>query len=80
MLNRIINSWQVDLDIKKLIQHLQTDASLHKHYTWSHGELRRKGRLVVEKDVALWAELLQWTHAGNTSGHSGREATLKRLK
>jgi len=42
MLNRIINSWQVDLDIKNLIQDLQTDASLHKNYTWRHGELKRK--------------------------------------
>jgi len=80
MLNRIINSLQVDLNIKKLIQDLQTDASLHKHYTWRHGELRRKGRLIVGKDVALRAELLQWIHVGNTSGHSGQEATLKRLR
>ncbi|WVY89974.1 hypothetical protein V8G54_035488 [Vigna mungo] len=32
------------------------------------------------KDGALRNELLHWVHAGSTSGHSGRDATLKRLK
>ena len=80
MLNKIIRSWQADPDIQKLIQDLQTDASSHKHHTWNHNELRRKGRLVVRKDLTLQPDLLQWIHAGPTSGHSGREATLKRLK
>ncbi|WVZ23582.1 hypothetical protein V8G54_002126 [Vigna mungo] len=43
-------------------------------------ELRRKDRLVVGKDGALRNELLHWVHAGSTSGHSGRDATLKWLK
>ena len=53
LLNRIIGSWQADHDIQKLIQDLQTDASSHKHHTWNHNELRRKGRLVIGKDMAL---------------------------
>jgi len=79
-LNRIIDSWQADPDIKKLIQDLKTVACSHKHHTWHHNELRRKGRLVVGKDAALRTDLLQWIHVGPTSGHSGQEATLKRLK
>ena len=80
MLNKIIHSWQADPDIQKLIQDLQMDASSRKHHTWNHNELRRKGRLVVGKDLTLRTNLLQWIHVDPTSGHLGREATLKRLK
>ncbi|WVZ08837.1 hypothetical protein V8G54_022183 [Vigna mungo] len=80
MLTRIRDSWQTNVSIQKLLQELQTATSSHKHYTWNQNELRRKGRLVVGKDGALRNKLLHWVHACFTSGHSGRDATLKRLK
>jgi len=43
-------------------------------------QLRRKGKLVVGFDDTLKTIILQWVHASPQGGHSGRDATLKRLK
>jgi len=42
--------------------------------------LRKKGRLVVGPDTPLREQLLQWVHDSPFGGHSGRDATLKKLK
>ena len=50
------------------------------HYTIQDGLLRKKGRLVIGPDLSLRTQLLQWVHDSPFGGHSGRDATLKRLK
>ena len=40
----------------------------------------RKGRLVVGRDDALRQDILLHFHASAAAGHSGRNATLQRLK
>jgi len=50
------------------------------HYALQEGLLRRKGRLVIGPNLALKEQLLQWVHDSPFGGHSGRDATLKRLK
>nr|KYP76053.1 Retrovirus-related Pol polyprotein from transposon 17.6 [Cajanus cajan] len=52
----------------------------HKHYKWQNGELRRKGKLVVGNNLELRKDLLVWLHASATGGHSGINATMKRVK
>lgn len=80
MITRIKASWQSDLDVQKLISKLQSDPSSHKHFSWERGELRRKGRLVICKDLELRKDILKWLHSSACGGHSGRDATLQRVK
>nr|KYP41337.1 Transposon Ty3-I Gag-Pol polyprotein [Cajanus cajan] len=51
LLARILQSYQSDPDVQKLISQLQVDANSHKHHSWNGSELRRKGRLVVGRDI-----------------------------
>nr|KYP46500.1 Transposon Ty3-I Gag-Pol polyprotein [Cajanus cajan] len=80
MLYRIQQSWQTDPTIQRIIAELQSNSSSHKHYSWQKEELRRKGRLVVGKDMQLRKDILLWIHASACGGHSGRDATLQRIK
>jgi len=50
------------------------------HYALQDGLLRKKGRLVIGPDLVLREQLLQLVHDSPFGGHSGRDATLKRLK
>lgn len=63
----------------EVIQQLQNGQS-HKHYTWDQQQLRRKGKLVVGPDSGLRLKLLQWGHDSSIGGHSGRDATITRIK
>ena len=75
----IVDSWSSDAELQQLISDLQTDPTTHKLFTWYQGRLRRKGKLVVGKDQSLRTEIMTLWHAGSQGGHSGVEATLKRL-
>lgn len=50
------------------------------NYEWVNQQLRRKGKLVVGLNSELRQKLLSWAHASPVAGHSGREATLHRIK
>jgi len=73
-------SWITNVQLQKLITELKANTSSHKHYTWENNELRRKGRLVVGIDGILRKKILQWLHASAEGGHSGMNATMKRVK
>ena len=48
-------------------------------YTWENDQLRRKGKLMVGADDELKLELLSYFHNSATGGHSGIEATMRRI-
>ncbi|KAH0702597.1 hypothetical protein KY285_016875 [Solanum tuberosum] len=75
----IVDSWSSDVELQQLITDLQTYPTTHKQFTWSQGHLRRKGKLVIGKDQSLRTEIMTLWHVGSQGGHSGVEATLKRL-
>jgi len=80
LLTRIKQSWADDSNLQKLITEVQKNVTAHKHYTWQHDELRRKGRLVVGNNSLLRKEILQWLYASASGGHLGVNATIKRVK
>lgn len=43
----IHKSWQEDFELANLILQLQQHQKPRPHYEWEHGQLKRKGRLVV---------------------------------
>ena len=69
----------MDAHLLQVLTQLQHGHSVGK-YSLLDGMLRRKGKLVVGPDEALRQQLLQWMHDSPFGGHSGRQATLKRLQ
>ena len=80
LMTLIGQTWQQDPNLQQIILKKQQDPSSYPKYQLIDGQLRRKGRLVIGADVELRAKLLRWTHTSPVGGHSGRDATLKRLK
>ncbi|CAM8924213.1 unnamed protein product [Rhodiola kirilowii] len=72
--------WQTDSKLSKIISDIQADPTSHPKYTFTNGELRHGGKLVVGNDPTVKLQLLQWLHDSAIGGHSGRDATLHRVK
>ena len=77
---KIKASWDSDPAVQRLILELQANSGFHKHYSWKDRGLMRKERLVLGRDDALRQDILLHFHASAAAGHSGRNATLERLK
>lgn len=65
LLTRVQTSWQHDPKLQKLCTEIQHHISYPK-YTWDVSFLRRKGKLVVGKDLALKKELFSYFEEGAT--------------
>lgn len=72
--------WDTDPSLKKIITELQTNPSLHAAYSFVNGELCRRGKLVFGNDTAVKLHIFKWLHDSTVGGHSGRDATLHRIK
>ena len=72
--------WDTDPKLKKIVSDLQTNPSLHAAYSFVNGELRRHGKLVVGNDTTIKLHIFKWLHDSAVGGHSGRDATLQRIK
>ena len=48
-------------------------------YSWQSGLLRRNGKLVLGDDPELKKDLLKYFHKLPKMGHSGMDATIKRI-
>ncbi|KAL8130174.1 hypothetical protein V2J09_019329 [Rumex salicifolius] len=68
------------LEQKKIISDLQEKPQSHSHFSFTNGELRRRGKLVVGNDPAVKLHIFKWLHDSAVGGHSGRDATLHRIK
>ena len=79
LFQKIKHSWLQDAHLVHLIHKAKSQAGVHGKYTWQRDQLRRKGKLVVGSDSALRTELLQHFHTSAVGGHSGVEATMKRI-
>ncbi|KAL8143389.1 hypothetical protein V2J09_016421 [Rumex salicifolius] len=65
---------------QKIIEELIADPASHPSYSYTNSELRCKGRLVVGNDPTTKLKIFQWLHDSSLGGHSGRDATLHRIK
>ncbi|CAM8880125.1 unnamed protein product [Rhodiola kirilowii] len=72
--------WHSDPKLSKIIAALQADPSSHPKFTFTNGELRYRGKLVIGDDPNIKLLLLRWLHDSAIGGHSGRDATLYRVK
>ncbi|CAA7035405.1 unnamed protein product [Microthlaspi erraticum] len=72
--------WKTDPQLLKIISDLSANPSSHHAYTYTNDELRRKEKLVIGNDQTVKLQILEWLHDSAVGGHSGRDATLHRVK
>lgn len=72
--------WETDPVLQKIISELQANSSSHPQYSFTNGELRRRGKLVIGNDVEVKTHIFKWLHDSAIGGHSGHDATLHRIK
>ena len=79
LLQQIKQTWVSDASLIHLIHKLTKSPHKPSKYSWSDGQLRRRGRLVVGSNDNLRKDLFHLFHNTPEGGHSGAEATLQRL-
>lgn len=72
--------WQRDPSLKGIISDLLIDSNRHPKFSYLNGELRHKGKLVIGNDTDIKLLIFKWLHDSAVGGHSGRDATLQRIK
>ena len=65
--------------LQQVLEQLQHGKHV-PNYSLQDGLLRKRGKLVTGPDEQLKLQILKWMHDSPTGGHSGRDATLKRVK
>lgn len=80
LLQALQSHWQLNPNIKTLIDELISNPNSHPHYTWQDNKLTRKGRLVIGDSPSLKQQILPWMHSSPQGGHSGVEVTYKKVK
>ena len=63
----------------QLIRKAKSQIGGNGKYTWQGEQLRRKGKLMVGTDPELRLKLLRYFHNSAEGGHSGVEATTKKI-
>ena len=58
---------------------LHVNGGIAGKYSWQNGQLRRKGKLMVGIDPQLRVQLIKYFHCSAEGGHSGMDATIKRI-
>ncbi|GJR81105.1 transposon ty3-G gag-pol polyprotein [Tanacetum coccineum] len=79
LLDLIKESWVNDDKYQKIIHSVIKDPNSHPKYKLANQELRRKQKLVIGDCHVLKGKLLNWMHNSPQGGHSGVQATCKRL-
>lgn len=75
LFQRIIGSWQNDLELQELIKKIQSKEEGNNGYSYDKQHLRKNGRLVVGNDAELRRDLIQQWHDLAIGGHSGTNNT-----
>ncbi|GJS76205.1 retrotransposon-related protein [Tanacetum coccineum] len=76
---QIKGSWEQDQTLKDLIDKIKGQTNNGTKYTWSNGQLRRKGKLMVGNVGQLRKQLFLHYHEDAVGGHSGAQVTIQTL-
>ena len=74
-----MQSYKEDPVLIRIIQELEHNPVTHSSFTWDENQLRRKGRLVVGRNLELQSQILCLFHTSGLGGHSGVHATYQRI-
>lgn len=72
--------WSSDPSLAHIISEMKARKSSHPAFTYTNDELRRKGKLVIGNDVEVKLHILKWLYDSALGGHSGKDATLQRIR
>lgn len=75
----IRKSWEEDPEIQDILINLAVDPSLEPDYSLVDGDLRRHEKLYVGNCNGVRQEIMKNLHNSSEGGHSGVNATTKRL-
>ena len=68
-----------DPSLLKIIDQLKTDTDIPSRFTYSHNQLRYKGRLVIPRGSAFIKTILSDFHDSPVGGHADYLKTYKRV-
>lgn len=77
---KIVQTLRDDPNMQQIITELQNEPSSHPQYSWSKGQLMKKGSLVVGNNNLVKNRILDWMHDSAQGGHSGVEITYNKIK
>lgn len=73
-------SWANDLAVQEILTKIALYPSSVTEFSLQDGDLRRQGKLVVRVDGELRTQIAKNLHGTSEGGHSGIQATIKRVK
>ncbi|GJT62229.1 retrotransposon-related protein [Tanacetum coccineum] len=79
LMDAVKATWSTDTSLQAITKGLQDKTLVNTKYVWQNDQLRRKDKWVVGKDLALRKKLVEHFHGSAVGGHSGVQATTKRL-
>lgn len=80
LMKEIQDGYDMDGGMKQIIEKLKKEPWAKKHYSWVQNVLRRKSKIDVPAIRELRNKILDWLHSSGVGGHSGRDATIQRVK
>ncbi|GKE10876.1 putative mitochondrial protein [Tanacetum coccineum] len=79
LMDAVIATWSTDHVLKAILEVLKIETNPNNKYMWHNDQLRRKNKWVVGQDEALRKKLIDHFQSSVIKGHSGVQATTKRL-
>jgi hypothetical protein len=79
-LQEVLNSYTTDAVTTSLLQELAIQSPKEKGFSLDQGLIKYKGRLVIGANSALQTKLIAALHDSAVGGHSGIQATYKRIR
>lgn len=78
-ITEVVKSYSLDPKYKDIIAALAVDPQAHPNYTFKHGILRFKNKIVIGNNTTLRQDLIQTFHKSELGGHSGERETYQRI-
>ena len=76
----INQSYGFDSHLKQVLETLQQNNGECEGYCLVGQLIKKKNKIIVGPDSQLRLQILRWYHTSPGGGHSGRDATIKRIK
>ncbi|XP_047325223.1 uncharacterized protein LOC124929014 [Impatiens glandulifera] len=80
LLKKIAKTWDEDMNLKQIVNKLQSDPQGIKSFSFINGQLRKDGGIVVGADKELKSYIISTMHNSSVGGHSGVMVTYQKLR
>ncbi|GJY83879.1 retrotransposon-related protein [Tanacetum coccineum] len=80
LMEEVHKSCEEDNHLQKIVKKIEEEKADLSKYSWSVGQLRRKGKLMVGANDEIRRKLVDHFHSSTEGGHLGVVVTTQRLK